>query len=375
MNLIDENENYFFRIDNNSISNRYIKDYPKLPDFSVFDDIEDKLSYKHSEFNEFDKNDDNNYLDYNYMNNNNNEFTRSLSFDSISIDDFSISDDNEFNEISHVNNVIKPLSFDFIDNNHISENILLPNESGNSDQLPNDDYLSKISPVLDYSFNEICQEISPFPITLKNEVDDKNIVENINDDKIENKDTVISIKKLIDSPNSIMKLYNNNNDYSPCKKCCIKRKCRDDDEEFTLSKKPKRSVKPNARKSTKRNGSGKKVSPNDLNSYSSMVKYVVKCCECDKKCQKIRTFNVNGKAVCINCAIKGDYIINDLRDWEYPQGKISKRCERSNSYKDSYRFVRITKRSGPKYVTICNYCSLIKEWEHECKKNEINQSQ
>lgn len=59
----------------------------------------------------------------------------------------------------------------------------------------------------------------------------------------------------------------------------------------------------------------------------------------------------------------------------YVIGNIHKVKYQRDSYKDSYRFVRITKRSGPKYVAICNYCSLIKEWEHECKKNEINQSQ
>lgn len=117
------------------------------------------------------------------------------------------------------------------------------------------------------------------------------------------------------------------------------------------------------------------VSDLDIKDYLFFQSLIVECGKCHGIYRVLECFNYNEEEyICIYCAIKLINNISELKDWEACYTDINnsqfqiRKCDRLTHYKKSVSFVKCSKRSGYKYVNICNYCRLIKQWEYGRKK-------
>lgn len=106
------------------------------------------------------------------------------------------------------------------------------------------------------------------------------------------------------------------------------------------------------------------VSYDDVIRYDNVMKKIGICTMCCKKVLLVDCFLYMNECVCIKCAIKEQIPIGKLKSSLHEEEYINDEkfmCNRGNHRISSHLFVRLTGRSGYKYVKICMSCSLKKK--------------
>lgn len=143
----------------------------------------------------------------------------------------------------------------------------------------------------------------------------------------------------------------------------------EDDDKLYLSKDELKKLK--KKKSRKKKMHYKKLTiirklftpdPETITQYNYYQNFTVICQFCNRNIRIVNCFIANEAYVCLDCAIINYDNKLLLKDWtKKPIGGM--KCGRAYHYKEQWTFVRLTQRVGYKYVSLCQYCSLIKKFE------------